>query len=41
VCETWSLTLRKEHRCRGFEDKVVRKIPEPEGDEGSRDSLVV
>ena len=25
-CETWSLTLREEHRFRVFENKVLRKI---------------
>ena len=25
-CETWSLTLREEHRIRVFENKVLRKI---------------
>ena len=25
-CETWSLTLREEHRLRVFENKVLRKI---------------
>ena len=25
-CETWSLTLRQEHRLRVFESKVLRKI---------------
>ena len=25
-CETWSLTLREEHRLRPFENKVLRKI---------------
>jgi hypothetical protein len=25
-CETWSLTLRKEHRLRVFEDRVLRRI---------------
>ena len=25
-CETWSLTLREEHRLRVFEKKVLRKI---------------
>ena len=25
-CETWSLTLREEHRLRAFENKVLRKI---------------
>jgi hypothetical protein len=24
-CETWSLTLRKEHRLRVFESRVLRK----------------
>jgi hypothetical protein len=26
VCETWSLTLREEHRLRVFENKVLRRI---------------
>jgi hypothetical protein len=26
VCETWSLTLRVEHRLRVFKNRVVRKI---------------
>ena len=25
-CETWSLTLREEHRLKVFENKVLRKI---------------
>jgi hypothetical protein len=25
-CETWSLTLREEHRLRVFENRVVRRI---------------
>jgi hypothetical protein len=25
-CETWSLTLREEHRLRVFEDRVLRRI---------------
>jgi hypothetical protein len=25
-CETWSLTLREEHRLRGFENRVMRRI---------------
>ena len=25
-CETWSLSLRKEHRLRVFENKILRKI---------------
>jgi len=28
-CETWSLTLRGEHRLRVFENRVLRKIFEP------------
>ena len=35
VCETWSLTLREEHRLdlRVFENKVLRKIFGAERDE--------
>jgi hypothetical protein len=32
-CETWSLTLRKEHRLEVFENRVVRRIFGPKGDE--------
>jgi hypothetical protein len=32
-CETWSLTLREEHRLRGFENGVLRKIFGPKRDE--------
>jgi hypothetical protein len=32
-CETWSLTLRKEHRLRVFENMVPRKIFGPKRDE--------
>jgi hypothetical protein len=28
-CETWSLTLREEHRLRVFENRVPRRIVEP------------
>jgi hypothetical protein len=33
ACETWSLTLREEHRLRVFENRVLRRIfgPEREG----------
>jgi hypothetical protein len=31
--ETWSLTLRDEHRLRVFENRVLRKIFEPKWDE--------
>jgi hypothetical protein len=32
-CETWSLTLRKECRLRVFENRVLRRIFGPRGDE--------
>jgi hypothetical protein len=32
-CETWSLTLRKEHRLRVFENRVLGKIFGPKRDE--------
>jgi hypothetical protein len=32
-CETWSLTLRKEHRLRVFENRVLRRIFGPRKDE--------
>jgi uncharacterized membrane protein len=28
-CETWSLTLREEHRLRVFENRVLRRISGP------------
>jgi hypothetical protein len=31
--ETWSLTLREEHRLRVFENKVLRRIFGPKRDE--------
>jgi hypothetical protein len=31
-CETWSLTLRDEHRLRVFENRVLRRIFEPKRD---------
>jgi hypothetical protein len=31
-CENWSLTLREEHRLRGFENKVLRRIFGPKRD---------
>jgi hypothetical protein len=36
-CETWSLTLREEHRLRVFENRVRRKIFGPKRDEISGD----
>jgi hypothetical protein len=32
-CETWSLTLREEHRLRVFENRVLRGIFGAKGDE--------
>jgi hypothetical protein len=32
-CETCSLTLREEHRFRAFENRVLRRIFGPQGDE--------
>jgi hypothetical protein len=32
-CETWSLTLREEHRLRVFENRVLRRIFGPKRDE--------
>ena len=32
-CEAWSLTLRKEHRLRVFENRVLRRILEPKREE--------
>jgi hypothetical protein len=32
-CETWSLTLREEHRLRVFEDRVLRRIFGPKRDD--------
>jgi hypothetical protein len=34
-CETWSLTLRGEHRLRVFENRVLRRIFGPKRDEGT------
>ena len=31
-CETWSLTLRQEHRLRVFENRVLRRIIGPKRD---------
>jgi hypothetical protein len=35
-CETWSLTLREEHRLSMFENKVLRRIFGPKRDEVTR-----
>jgi hypothetical protein len=31
-CETWSLTLREQHRLRMFVNRVLRRIFEPKRD---------
>jgi hypothetical protein len=36
-CETWSLTLREEHRLRVFENSVLRRIFGPKRDEVTGD----
>ena len=36
-CETWSLTLREERRLRVFENRALRKIFGPKGDEATGD----
>jgi hypothetical protein len=36
-CETWSLTLREEHRLRVFENRVLRRIFGPKRDHVTRD----
>jgi hypothetical protein len=35
-CETWSLTLREEHRLRMFEQRVLRRIFGPKKDASNR-----
>ena len=35
-CETWSLTLREEHRLRVFENRVLRRILGPKRDGAAR-----
>jgi hypothetical protein len=36
-CETWSLTLREEHRLRVFENRVLRRIFDAKRDEVTGD----
>jgi hypothetical protein len=36
-CETWSVTLRDEHRLRVFENRVLRGIFGPKGEEVTRE----
>jgi hypothetical protein len=33
VCETWSLTIREEHRLRVFENRMLRRVLAPKRDE--------
>jgi hypothetical protein len=35
-CETWSLTLREEHRLRVFENRALRRMSGPKRDEVTR-----
>jgi hypothetical protein len=34
-CETWSLTIREEHKLRVFENRVLRRIFEPKRDKAT------
>jgi hypothetical protein len=36
-CETWSVTLREDHRLRVFENRVLRRIFGPKSDEVTRE----
>ena len=36
-CETWSVTLRKEHRLKVVENRVLRKVFGPKRDEVTED----
>jgi hypothetical protein len=36
-CETWSLTLREEHRLRVLENRLLRRMFAPKGDEVTRE----
>jgi len=36
-CDTWSLTLREERTLRLFENRVLRRIFGPKGDEGTEE----
>jgi hypothetical protein len=39
-CETWSLTLREEHRLRVFENRVLRRIFGPRRDEVTGENCI-
>jgi hypothetical protein len=36
-CETWSLTLREEHRVRVFDNRVLKRVVGPWRDEETRE----
>jgi len=36
-CETWSATLRKEHRLKVAKNKVLSKIFEPKGEQATEE----
>jgi len=40
-CETWSVTLRKEHRLRVLESRLLRKIFGSESDEAPGERRIV
>jgi hypothetical protein len=40
-CETWSLTLREEHRLRVFENRVLRRIFGPKRDEVPGENFIM
>jgi hypothetical protein len=39
-CETWSLTLKEEHRLRVFENRVLRRIFGPKRDEVTGENCI-
>jgi hypothetical protein len=41
VCETWSLTLREEHRLMVFKNRVLREIFGPKRDEVIRENYIM
>jgi hypothetical protein len=41
VCETWSLSLRGEHRLRAFQKRVLRRIFRPKRDEVTRGIIII
>jgi hypothetical protein len=40
-CETWSLTLREEHRLEVFENRVLRRIFGPKTDEVTGENCIM